>query len=281
MGVFSFFRKNRTDIPAIPALRDDTPTVEITPSANENSMRLTAFSSTHIGTREYQQDAVYTLCEPERVVGIVCDGMGGLDDGGKASTETLEFLLNHMTILSANDDIPTELERLIHDANKRLLDTLGSASSGTTAAAVLILGEELFWVSVGDSRIYIIREGEMVQVTRDHNFGLSLNELVKTGRMTDEEVLANPKREALISYIGAPIIELMDVSRQGFPLKEGDTVLICSDGLYKTLTDTQILEILNAYKAQPDEAARMLPLIAFDNAENGQDNTSVVIISVT
>ena len=239
--------------------------------------------ATHIGTRDYQQDAAY-VCEPlydaGTAFGILCDGMGGMAEGERVSSDVVAFMANRIAALEEKQDIPAFLQKAAADANAMVLqnNTDTGKDSGTTVIAAIIRQGELYWLSVGDSRIYILRDGEIARVTRDHNFALELQEMVEAGRITQQQADTDPRKDALVSYIGAPVLEIIDVNRGFFQLKYGDIVLLCSDGLTKVLCDDQILEAVARHGSDIAQAARALPLTAFDQSPGGMDNTSVILM---
>jgi protein phosphatase len=265
---------------------DNTVFERITEKAESFVVILTA-SGTHIGTREQQQDAVYvsdTVCfkreeEPRpRVLGVLCDGMGGMEMGGDASRLVVESLAGNLPAIRACEDIGAFFENAIRNLDTEIAGRYGRGTSGTTLAAAVVEGNRLYWVSVGDSRIYILRRDEIVQVTRDHTYMLKLKDEVNKGLITDEEANANPKKEALISYIGAGVVELIDSNKDPFLLESGDIVLMCSDGLTKSLSDEDIARIVSEHYGDIRETARLLPLFAFDAGIGSKDNTSVILI---
>jgi len=240
-------------------------------------------TATHIGTREYQQDAAY-VCEPLFVpglaFGILCDGMGGTAEGERASSETVVFMANRITALGLDENIQAFLEQAARDANDLVLaqNEQEQQDSGTTLLAVILQGHQLYWLSVGDSRIYIIRGDEMVQTTTDHNYALELQEKVEAGLLTQEEADNDPKKEFLISYIGAPFLERIDINHTPFLLENKDIVLLCSDGLTKSLYTDEILDIITRCGTNIAEAARLLPLEALAKSPDALDNTTVILM---
>jgi len=255
--------------------------------------------ATHIGTREYQQDAAY-VCEPvyadsedsekKLTYGILCDGMGGTAEGERASTETILQMARKIATIKEEDEtvlaeqhqnyFPAFLENCAYAANELILNQNEELqqTSGTTLLTVILFENNLYWLSVGDSRIYIIRGSEIVQTTKDHNYALELQEKVDAGLLSQEEADNDPKKEHLISYIGAPYLERIDVNRSPFQMQHGDIVLLCSDGLVKSLFDDEILEIITRCGSNIFEAARLLPVEAFDRSPGALDNTTVVLM---
>jgi len=134
-------------------------------------------------------------------------------------------------------------------------------------------------LSVGDSRIYILRGDEMVQVNRDHNFKLRLDMQLKNGQINEEEYVGKMNQgEALISYLGMGDVSLMDVNQEPFILMDGDVVLLCSDGLYKRLPEPDIREIIKRELPDVDKAACELTNTVMERTTKSQDNTTVILV---
>ncbi len=239
--------------------------------------------STHIGTREYQQDSAYVkdyAYKGEDAYAVLCDGMGGMADGGMASATVVEHFVKILDAVPTEEqDIATVLEMGAHDANHLLANIYRNEGkqAGTTLVSVFIRGDTLYWVSVGDSRIYLLRGGEMARLTRDHNYALQLEHMVEKGEISREAAESDPKREALISYIGAPYLELMELSPKGFKLESGDMVLLCSDGLTRSLEDAEILSLLRDVE-DVEQRVSDLVLRAVSDISVGHDNTTAVLM---
>ncbi|MBO5373352.1 MAG: serine/threonine-protein phosphatase [Lachnospiraceae bacterium] len=244
---------------------------------------------TATGNREYQQDAVYVTPgkvlaanKKNRVMAIVCDGMGGMADGGKASQTAIEMMKQGFQKLEKvpKVDIPgffrqgiVAIDRTISSFPKE-----NGKGSGTTMVACIAEDNKLYWASVGDSRIYIIRGNQMQQVTRDHNYWLRLQEMVQAGQMTMEEAMAKRQKEALISFLGIGNVSLMDINETPFEMKYGDVIMLCSDGITKTLPDSQIKRIITDDTVRPEQKAEALVEAATHANSHSQDNTSVAMI---
>lgn len=266
--------------------RDDSVTKRITKDCF--ICKIVTASAQHIGTRQYQQDALY-VSEPisfvhgtgGTAIGVLCDGMGGLADGEETSREVVDIFSKAMLSLQKFDGIPGFLEQQAIKADHIICQGSAkglSGSTGTTLVAAIITDNKLHWCSVGDSRIYILRKGEIACATRDHNYLLQLKEMVKRGEITNEAAHAHPKKDALISYIGCGKVEIIDTNSSPFFLEHGDVVLLCSDGLTKSLDDNEIKTIVYANIGNLVEAARLLPLKAYDKNNYSKDNTSVVLM---
>ena len=152
-----------------------------------------------------------------------------------------------------------------------------SLDTGSTLVAAIIKDGYAQWVSVGDSKIFIIRGKEMVSLVREHNYLMVLNYRLKNGRISMEDY----EREAsygagLISYIGMGNISLIEANREPFRLRDRDMILISSDGLTNALTEDQILSIVRENPGNLGYIHRRLQDEAGYASEKGQDNTSIV-----
>ena len=145
--------------------------------------------------------------------------------------------------------------------------------------AAIIEQNALYWLSVGDSRIYILRGKEIMAVNRDHNYRMRLDQALKSGEITKEVYeQEESKAEALISFLGIGNVSLMDINLDPFLLQPKDVVLLCSDGLYRTLPEEKIHEICVSHFPDAQTAADDLTETAVLSSLTSQDNTSVVVI---
>lgn len=255
-------------------------TVQIFPEKNP---QVELGSSSIIGTRSRQEDTVFAYACEERAIGILCDGMGGLASGEIASQTAVQSLADAWFARDKIADVPGFLKQeairadeLVYEQKNEQGERLGS---GTTLVAALVQNGELFWLSIGDSRIYLIRGEEILSVCREHNYRLTLDLQLERGEITREEYAAQEhKAAALISYLGMGGIPLMEINRSPFPLGDGDIVLLSSDGLYKSLSEEEILRIIHKNRENMQSAALALTDAALGNKQSGQDNTSVVIL---
>lgn len=236
-----------------------------------------------IGTREYQQDAYYVAENDYAKLAVVCDGMGGMEGGEKASQKAVEKLVEdfekwngenvHAFLKEEAIKMDREVSSL-YDEQGKLLD------AGTTVVAVVIISNKMYWLSVGDSRIYVLRGNEMQCVTRDHNYGYKMEQKLKNGEVTEIEFLGEQKKfEALVSYIGMGQPKMIDVPKRPFELIYDDRVLLCSDGLYKCLKKDVIENLLLSRYKDVNTSVDDLISAVENSPKKNKDNTTVIIMS--
>lgn len=245
-------------------------------------------SSSIIGRRTEQQDAIksdtfYEYIENQKAIAVLCDGMGGLNGGERASGLCSSIVYDTFHSSTSSLLIPLFYKSVISQADEEV-KTMKSEegvpilNSGTTLVSVVIDDSKLYWASVGDSRIYIIRGNEIVCITQDHNYLMLLNEKVKRGEITREEADNDPKKEALISYIGMGGVRYVDMNNRPFQLLDGDCIVLCSDGLYRSVSDDEIKQIVCKHGKDTQLTAENLTELALSKNLKYQDNTSVVVI---
>ena len=250
---------------------------------------LTTLARTATGNRQYQQDALYVskskrlaANKKTRVLAMVCDGMGGMADGGRASRTAIQMMAQGFQKVEKMPDldIPRFFQQGIYAIDRTIAEfpKEDGKGSGTTMVACIAEDNRLYWASVGDSRIYIIRGTQIQQVTRDHNYKLRLDEMVAAGQISEEEAAAARHKEALISFLGMGNVSLMDINTVPFEMQFGDVIMLCSDGITKTLPDAQIRQIITADAVKPEQKAEALIEAAIHANTHSQDNTSVVLL---
>jgi len=239
---------------------------------------LKAFSITDIGERRrINQD--YVFCS-EAAIGklpnlfIVADGMGGHNAGDYASRYCVEFFRQKIEESELDSPIAS-IEAAIKDTNEALRNKAQEQSElegmGTTFVAATIYDQDMYVANVGDSRLYVIGE-KIRQVTEDHSL---VEAMVKTGELDRNEARIHPNKNIITRAIGANSSVEPDFFEVN--LVEGDTVLMCSDGLTNMLEDETIERIIKEYD-DPEIAAAKLVRCANENG--GRDNIAIVIIKV-
>jgi serine/threonine protein phosphatase PrpC len=211
----------------------------------------------------------------------VADGMGGHDRGEVASQIAVDTLFDSARVrLDAADgrDVPT-LRRLLREAMQtanRAVVTMGEqqeSNMGTTLCAALIHAEKDAYVAnVGDSRVYLVRDGQLQQVSQDHSL---VAYLVQLGELTDEEARNHPSGNILVRSIGS--VPEVEIDLFHIEVHKGDRLMLCSDGLWGEIPDHDI-EATLAKHPNPQEACRALVDLANDNG--GRDNSTLVLVNL-
>ena len=234
------------------------------------------------GRREYQEDD-YGLIERDDSdideVLVIADGMGGQVSGDTASRTVIKTFIE--TYPDTTGLISDRLRACLKAANNALASAIDAhpalTGMGTTVVAAVISQRGLEWISVGDSPLWLFREGQLRRLNTDHSMAAVFVDLVAVGRMTEQEAATDPKRHALRSAVMGDDIPLIDVSSQPVALKRGDRLLLASDGLL-TLADDEIACILQTMQAAPlSEVVETLIQAVEDAAHPHQDNTTVLL----
>ncbi|MEO5359897.1 MAG: trypsin-like peptidase domain-containing protein [Nitrospirota bacterium] len=243
----------------------------------------------HPGTRADQQDALgfsdfsdTAFVRHGGVMAALADGMGGMAMGRQTSLAAIEAMLESYMSKRPDETIADALSKAITCANSRALSVSDGndtgAASGTTMAACVIHNSYLYWISAGDSRIYLLRNGTLTQINTDHTYENKLLEEFEAGVRTKEEIYNDPDRFALISYLGLPEIKAVDRNVRPYPLSDSDIVILCSDGLYNSLTPAEIKESMTE---DPQSSAETLVHNAISKQRSNQDNTSAAVLTCT
>ncbi|OIN93046.1 MAG: hypothetical protein AUJ20_05455 [Comamonadaceae bacterium CG1_02_60_18] len=241
----------------------------------------------HIGARSSQQDAFGFSDKDDQafvahggVLAVVADGMGGMACGGEASHLAVQFFLQSYMAKPAGESVPVALLQALDKANQAIVNLaqqVGEEHVGTTLVAAVVHGEVLHWVSVGDSRLYLLRQGKLTQLTQDHVFAVELDRDAANGVISVLEAQSHPERAALTSYLGLTQLDLIDQNPQAFELVAGDQMLLCSDGLYAALDGG---EIAACWTGDAQHLAEELVTTVLAKDRPGQDNLTVAILGL-
>lgn len=228
--------------------------------------------------RENQDSCAYEIIEDGDLAwGVVCDGMGGAKAGDIASKMAVETFCAHLEQLRDLEGPPPAADLLLaaaEDANRVVYlkaetdrDCVGM---GTTLVGMILRGTTLWVVNVGDSRAYHITKQAIRRITRDHSV---VEDLVQKGRITPEEARLHPRKNLITRALGAEEHVRADLYR--LDLKEGDCLLLCSDGLSNIVTDQEILyEIIHG--GEKADCCRRLLDIAM--SRGAPDNVTAVLL---
>ncbi len=245
---------------------------------NTGTLRLELGVAQTIGKRQEQQDGflVRAFLENNCLLTAVADGMGGLSSGGVAAKMALDTIVFELEQKLASDldsgQLPELLVHAVETAGKKLAGWCAKqqVTAGTTLAMILISQEILYFCSVGDSRIYLCREDEVFQINEDH----SLENYLLRCELKQEEVPA--LSGSIYSYLGQEPMAEIDFSRKGFPLLPGDVLLLCSDGFYQAVSETEILANLSAGNVQK-QTESLLKQVLKKKIEQ-QDNATLLMV---
>lgn len=242
-------------------------------------------ASSILGTRSYQQDFAYFYTSRQEVLAIVCDGMGGLEGGERASKTAVQLMARDFRREKSIENIPAFLQReasRMDQAVASLKNDKGKPlKGGTTLVAVYCRGNKMYWVSVGDSRIYFIRGGKITSENREHNYRLMLQEQLAAGKITREfyeKEEKTPQAEALTSFLGMNGLRIVDVKSTPVELQPGDIIMLCSDGVYKSLNAGQVHAMVRDNDLDMTIAADRTTAMALRYGVRGQDNTTVILL---
>lgn len=235
-----------------------------------------------VGARANQEDSADLRVFKHGVYAVLCDGMGGIQGGETASTECVRIMLETAdTVQYCDEDIisavlqrkTVEADRYVsslQDMEKRRLQC------GTTLLCAVVREEHLYFVSVGDSHIYLFRGNTIQLLTEEHNYFADLMQRVADGEMEYEDAVNHPKRDALTSYIGIGNLSKLHVITAPIPLQEGDAILMCSDGLYRALSDDEVLHIITENTSVQTAADALIKAVEERDLPK-QDNTTLIL----
>ncbi|MBN1297517.1 Stp1/IreP family PP2C-type Ser/Thr phosphatase [bacterium] len=245
-------------------------------------MRIAAYGASDLGLRRPINEDSFRLC-PGIQLYLVADGMGGHAAGDVASlmavNEVAEYveqaLIGEYSKNAGPPDYETVLRKAVQEANKKIIHATHNRKDlrgmGTTVVAVLIRGNRLFAGSVGDSRIYLVRESEIRLLTTDHSW---VNMQVRLGNMTSEESKLHPMRNVITRALGTQ----RDVEVDTFidVLQDNDHIVMCTDGLSNMLRDEEIARI--TLDNDTDLKQSVEDLIQKANSRGGDDNITAVVL---
>ena len=236
-----------------------------------------------VGARERQEDS-FAVCnasdrsalEREGFFAVVCDGMGGMDSGNEASEAAVEAFLQLFRSLLAEGDIPRQLREGTLAVSDGIFQRF-RGRSGTTAVAVRIQGGGLHWISVGESAIFLKRGECVFQLNREQTClnDLYLREL-RQEPIQKERAEGDEDARRLTAFVGIDCLGQVDQSLRPWVLRDGDVILLCSDGISGVLSPAELRE---AMSLPPDEGCRLLETMVQEKALPGQDNYTGVMIA--
>ncbi|MEX3015939.1 protein phosphatase 2C domain-containing protein [Gymnodinialimonas hymeniacidonis] len=245
------------------------------------------------GKRPYQEDTLLADFHGgmDRGFAVLADGMGGHAAGDLASRLVVIDAVSHLKFLmhdgaALEQTLQSELTSAIETANDVLKDRAADdrrlQGMGATFLATVLFEDRLYWASVGDSPLYLWREGKLKQLNEDHSMAPIIDQMAKSGELTEEEAANHPDRNALTSVLMGRSVKSMDVPKTATVLDPGDVLIQASDGL-QYLDEAEIVKVLEGLGAEASsrEIADALMQALFDLDDPAQDNTAIMVLQLT
>jgi protein phosphatase len=240
---------------------------------------------TDVGCHRENNEDNYAYWEPQDEaafehlgrLAVVADGMGGAEGGQHASRIAVETVCG---IYSSSPD-PDPQQRLLtafHAANRRVQQEAHAKpmlhGMGTTLTACAVVGKSLYFAHVGDSRLFLVRDGEAQQLSRDHSL---VARLIESGTIRPADAETHPQKHVLTAAIGVAEDLQPDVPSAPIELRSADVLILCTDGLWGQMTPREIAEIVS--KSAPQYACKALVQLAKERG--GPDNITVQMLRVS
>lgn len=226
-------------------------------------------SRTDVGyVRDHNEDSLIIIPP----LFAVADGMGGHEAGEVASEITVNTLAELAPAHLDAEGLTAAVEAANYNVLKAPREGVGRDGMGTTLTAAMIEGERLLIAQVGDSRAYLLHNGHLQQITRDHSL---MADLIEAGQITPEEARVHPNRSVITRAIGSDIHMRPDIYELN--IAAGDRLLLCSDGLSTMVSDHAIQAIMRRHTS-PQRCADELVNAALENG--GVDNVTVIVVDV-
>jgi len=249
-------------------------------------MKILLGGTQDIGKRKEQQDAFYIstpafghTAQADRDLLVVCDGIGGASFGKDAAQLACEALKSFLMTEDDIYDVPEAMLQAVRYGNNEVVSFMVRKGvrtvGGTTLVASVIKNDMLYWISIGDSHIYLFSNAGLEQINEDHLYGNVLDAAVAEGKIDKDFADKHPRRDSISSFIG--IWELKEISSGKTRLLPGTSLILCTDGLYKTLSED---EIIDAYGSDPQKWAESMILKTIQKDREYQDNVTVAIATV-
>lgn len=229
------------------------------------------------GARPYQEDSFafvnaldVTEIRENGLMAIVADGMGGMEAGKQVSEMAVSCMVSAFSQMQRTGDLALQLRNAVIAADDALVQRF-KGIGGTTLISCIIYDEKLYFASVGDSYLYLMRGGSLYRLNREQNYRHQLyTEAISAGSIDPTEADQDPDGHRLSAFLGMGGLSDLDYLRQPLPLRDGDILLLCSDGVGGVVTESQIIQNLSSSSAVEmclnlDESVRRASRVHQDN----------------
>lgn len=244
-----------------------------------------------LGARERQEDCLVADFAIGAPIGmaVLADGMGGHHGGEVASALIVSDVFSNLKkwqgpLAKKPGKLPERLRETVHSANETLLQTMRSKPDlrgmGATLVACAVVSGSLYWVSVGDSLLYLYRDGNLKRLNQDHSMAPRIDAMVAAGQLDAEEGANHPDRNSLTSAITGKDIPHVDCPNVPYAIDEDDVIIMASDGL-DTLSTDEIVGVIEQHRqASGAQLAEDLIKAVEGREKPKQDNTSIAVLKV-
>lgn len=274
--LFANLSRQSDDIPKTQSMSEYT--------TQEKMLSYQVYSIQGIGMRESQQDS-YAVVNAQDVVGIsreglfaiVADGMGGMQGGEEASKSVVNSMTRAFANINRRRDIPTQIVAALRKASADVYKMFGGCG-GSTAVLTMLYKEKLWFFSVGDSGLYLLRNGRLTRLNKRHNCRTQeYLGFIRSNCFSAESTLTPREQAALTEYMGKDMLGDIDYSKKPLPLNDGDVILLCSDGVDGFVPYEKLVECMRVSVSPRDIGERIQKEIVQANKRN-QDNYTAIII---
>lgn len=236
-----------------------------------------------IGARERQEDSFavanafdVTEIREKGLLFVVCDGMGGMKDGKLASETAVASIRQSFVNMDRNGDLAGQLRECVYLAADEVEKRL-EGDGGSTVVAGILFQEKLYYASVGDSFLYLKRGGQIYRLNREHNLCSQTHlEGIRSGNMDPKPGREHEEAAALTQFLGMTGMDDVDCSVRPLPIKDGDVLLACSDGVGGVLDEEELLGALGLYS--PQAMCQQMKQQVVTHGNRNQDNYTAVVI---
>ena len=250
------------------------------------SMYINTGNSQNQGARPYQEDSFgysniidSNIISNRGMLAVLSDGMGGLANGKSVADYVVQASIAMFESINPQLDISVQLMNIVRYINNSVCEQYaadGSSKAGATMVLAYIFKNRIYWITVGDSRLYCFRNGNLLQMNEDHDYKNQLyREYINEGGNI-QDIEQDAQKDSLVCFIGKREIPYVDVSKKGYKIKPNDAFILCSDGIYNGISEEAMKDILSNHDAQTasDEIVSNVLGARFP----GQDNMTVMVI---